>query len=94
MKTHDQGAAIFNLHSSNLQHDMLQPQRVNTLNVLARCHFGGLNGTYTYMLLARWSLTLQKQASNLSFVKLKFFLSKILFKRKSLLPKFTHQVLS
>jgi hypothetical protein len=50
MKTRDQAAAILNLHSSNLQHDMLQPQRVNTLNVLARSHFGGLNGTYTYML--------------------------------------------
>jgi hypothetical protein len=52
-KTHDQGAAIFNLHSSNLQHDTLQPRRVNILNVLARSHFGGLNGTYTYMLFGQ-----------------------------------------
>jgi hypothetical protein len=47
-KTRGRSAAIFNLHSSNLQHDTLQPQRVNTLNVLARCHFVRLNGTYTY----------------------------------------------
>jgi hypothetical protein len=47
MKTRDRSAAIFNLHSSYLQHDTLQPRKVNTLNVLARCHFGGLNGTYT-----------------------------------------------
>jgi hypothetical protein len=53
MKTRDRSAAIFNLHSSNLQHDMLQPRRVNTLNVLARCHFGGLKGTYTYMLFGQ-----------------------------------------
>jgi hypothetical protein len=51
MKTHDWSATFFNYHSNNLQHDMLQPQRVNTLNVLARCHFGGLNGAYTYMLI-------------------------------------------
>jgi hypothetical protein len=51
MKTRDQSAAIFNLHSSNLQHDTLQPRRFNTLNGLARRHFGGINSTYTYMLI-------------------------------------------
>jgi hypothetical protein len=55
---------------------MLQPQRVNTLNVLARCHFGGLNGTYTYMLLARWSLSKLKQASYLTLVNSSFSLTK------------------
>jgi hypothetical protein len=52
-KTRDRSAATFNLLSSHLQHDTLQPQMVNTLNVLARCHFGGLNGTYTYMLFGQ-----------------------------------------
>jgi aminoglycoside N3'-acetyltransferase len=72
-KTRDQGAAIFNLHSSNLQHDMLKPQRVNTLNVLARCHFGGLNGTYTYMLLGQVEFDFAKSSFNPIFCKTQVF---------------------
>jgi hypothetical protein len=59
-KTRDQSAEIFNLHSSHLQHDTLQPQRVNTLNVLARCHFGELKGAYTYMLFGQVEFNLAK----------------------------------
>jgi hypothetical protein len=70
MKTRDRSAAIFNLHSSHLHHDTLQPRRVNTLNVLARCHFGGLNGTYTYMLFGHVEFDLTKASFSLSFVKL------------------------
>jgi hypothetical protein len=33
MKTRDRSAAIFNLHSSHLQHDTLQPRRVNTFEL-------------------------------------------------------------
>jgi hypothetical protein len=66
MKTRDRSAATFNLHSSHLQHDMLQPWRVNTLNVLARCHFGGLNGTYTYMLFGQVEFNLAKASFFLS----------------------------
>jgi hypothetical protein len=67
-KTRDQGAAIFNLHSSNLQ-----PQRVNTLNVLARCHFGGLNGTYTYMLFGQVEFDFAKASFNPIFCKTEVF---------------------
>jgi hypothetical protein len=66
MKTRDRGVEICNLHSSHLQHDTLQPQRVNTLNVLARCHFGGLNGTYTYMLFGHVEFNLAKASFSLS----------------------------
>jgi aminoglycoside N3'-acetyltransferase len=83
-KTRDQGAAIFNLHSSNLQHDMLQPQRVNTLNVLARCHFGGLNGTYTYMLFGQVEFDFAKASFKPIFCKTQVFLSKILVLRGTL----------
>jgi hypothetical protein len=44
---------------------------------LERCDFGGLNGTYTYMLIWPGGVGLckkKKQAFFLSFVKLKFFL--------------------
>jgi hypothetical protein len=61
MKTRDRlSATIFNLPSSNLQHDTLQPRRVNTLNVLQRCTFRGLNGTYTYMLFGQVELNFAK----------------------------------
>jgi hypothetical protein len=66
MKTRDRSTKILNLHSSHLQHDTLQPQRVNTLNVLARCHFGGLKGTYTYMLFGQVEF---------EFAKASFFLT-------------------
>jgi hypothetical protein len=73
MKTRDQCAAIFNLHSNNLQHDMLQPQRVNTLNVLARCHFGGLNDTYTYMLFGQVEFDFAKASFLPIFCKTQVF---------------------
>jgi hypothetical protein len=65
-KTRDRSVAIFNLHSSHLQHDTLQPRGVNTFNVLARCYFGGLNGTYTYMLFGQVEF---------DFAKVSFFLT-------------------
>jgi hypothetical protein len=58
-----------------MQHDTLQPRRVNTLNVLARCHFGGLNDTYTYMLFGQVEFNLAKSKPFPIFVKLRFFLS-------------------
>jgi hypothetical protein len=64
--TRDRSAAIINLHSSHLQHDTLQPRRVNTLNVLAKCHFGGLNGTYTYLLFGQVEFDLAKASFSLS----------------------------
>jgi hypothetical protein len=76
MKTRDRSAAIFNLHSSHLQHDTLQPQRVNTLNVLARCQFGGLNGTYTYMLFGQVEFNLEKASFFLSLENSSFSLAK------------------
>jgi hypothetical protein len=54
---------------------MLQPQRVNTLNVLARCHFGGLKGTYTYMLFGQVEFDSAKASFSPTFVKLKFSLA-------------------
>jgi hypothetical protein len=94
-KTRDRSVAIFNLHSSNLQHDMLQLQRVNTLNVLARCHFGVLNGTYTYMLFGQVEFNFAKASFNpIYFVKLKFSLANFCFKKNSFLPKFSPQVLT
>jgi hypothetical protein len=72
-KTHDHGVAIFNLHNSNLQHDMLQPQRVNTLNVLARCHFGGLNGTYTCVLFGQVEFDFAKASFYPIFCKTQVF---------------------
>jgi hypothetical protein len=59
-----------------MQHDTLQPRGVNTLNVLARCHFGGLNGAYTYMLFGQVEFDLAKASFSLSLEKLKFSLSK------------------
>jgi hypothetical protein len=76
MKTRDRSTEIFNLYSSHLQHDTLQPQRVNALNVLARCHFGGLKGTYTYMLFGQVEFNLAKGSLFPIFVKLKFSLAK------------------
>jgi hypothetical protein len=73
MKTHDRSAASFNLLSSHLQHDTLQPWRVNTLNILARCHFGGLNGTYTYMLFGQVEFNLAKSKLFPIFVKTQVF---------------------
>jgi hypothetical protein len=68
-----QQSSIFNLHSSNLQHDTLQPQRVNTLNVLARYHFGGLNGTYTYMLFGQVEFDFAKASFLPIFCKTQVF---------------------
>jgi hypothetical protein len=73
---------------------MLQPQRVNTLNVLARCHFGGLSGTYTYMLFGQVEFHFPKASFLPIFLKLKFFLSKTFDMKNLLLPKFTHQILT
>jgi hypothetical protein len=78
-KTHDRSAAIFNLHSSHLQHDMLQPRRVNTLNVLVNVTLVDSMAPTRICFLARWSLTLQKQAFP-NFVKTQVFLSKILIR--------------
>jgi hypothetical protein len=55
---------------------MLQPRRVNTLNVLARSHFGGLNVTYTYMLFGQVEFDLAKASLFPIFVKIKFSLAK------------------
>jgi hypothetical protein len=46
------------------------------LNVLARYHFGGLNGTYTYMLFGQVEFDSTKASFSPIFVKLKFFLAK------------------
>jgi hypothetical protein len=73
---------------------MLQPQRVNTLNVLARCHFRGLNGTYTYILFGQVEFDFAKASFNPIFCKTQVFLSKFFVKRNSFLPKFSHQVLT
>jgi hypothetical protein len=75
-KTRDRNASILNLHSIHLQHDTLQPQRVNTLNVFARYHFGGLIGTHTYMLFGQVEFDFAKASFSLSLQKLKFSLAK------------------
>jgi hypothetical protein len=65
---------------------MLQPRRVNTLNVLARCHFGGLNGTCTYMLFGQVEFDLAKASFSLSLLKTQVFLSKIFDKKHLFYP--------
>jgi hypothetical protein len=65
---------------------MLQPWTVNTLNVLARCHFGGLNGAYTYMLFGQVEFDFAKASFNPIFCKTQVFLSKILTKRTFYYP--------
>jgi hypothetical protein len=93
-KTRDRSAAILNLHSSHLQHDTLQPRRVNTLNVLANVTLVDSMAPTPICFLARWSLTQQKQAFPYLCKKTQVSLSKNFVQKDLLLPKFTHQVLT